>query len=298
MSVDLALPVRKRRKYVTSRGWCFTWNNYPDDAWSAIVQLDAVYAVAGEEVAPSTGTKHLQGYVYFANARVMPKVAGAHWEPQRGTPRQNIAYCKKTRDGDIPNEVVHEYGQPPMDQDEKGVVGADIWREAMDNAMSGDFLSIPPRMLVSHLGSWMRLRALFGPRPDDLDSDPKLCNEWHWGEAGVGKSRSVRAKYSVFYSKMKNKWWDGYLYEDVVVIDDWDPKTSEFLTSHLKEWADRYSFTAEVKGTAMRIRPKRIVVTSQYSIETCFPDVESYQAMCRRFHVYHHYGDVVLFPPK
>ena len=68
-----------------------------------------------------------------------------------------------------------------------------------------------------------------------------------------------------------NKWWDGYDHEDVVVLDDFDPKHAEFLSYYLKIWADHYSFNAEGKRRMMRIRPKTIIVTSQYSLDACFP---------------------------
>ena len=44
-----------------------------------------------------------------------------------------------------------------------------------------------------------------------------------------------------------NKWWDGYAGEEVVVLDDFDPRHAEHLSYYLKIWADHYAFNAEVK---------------------------------------------------
>ena len=44
-----------------------------------------------------------------------------------------------------------------------------------------------------------------------------------------------------------NKWWDGYNHEEVVVLDDYDPKHTEFLAYYLKIAADHYSFNAGSK---------------------------------------------------
>ena len=113
-----------------------------------------------------------------------------------------------------------------------------------------------------------------------------LDNVWVCGPSGCGKSSWVRDTYSVFYSKPMNKWWDGYNHEEVVVLDDYDPKHTEFLAYYLKIWADHYSFNAEVKGGMMRIRPKTIIVTSQYSLDACFPEKETLAAISRRFRVH------------
>lgn len=112
----------------------------------------------------------------------------------------------------------------------------------------------------------------------------ELKNEWWWGAAGTGKSRKAFEEYPNAYIKSLNKWWDGYHDQEVVIIDDWSPN-QEVLVDHLKHWADRYPFPAECKGSCMKIRPKKIIITSNYPIERCFSREEDQEALRRRFKV-------------
>ena len=58
-----------------------------------------------------------------------------------------------------------------------------------------------------------------------------------------------------FYMKGPNKWWDGYMGQKTVVMDEADPESWADLESLLKVWGDRYSFVAEVKGGVARSSP-------------------------------------------
>lgn len=257
-----------------SLGYCFTLNNYtPEDEWS-IVGISCQYLIYGREVGDS-GTPHLQGFIQFpkpgkslvAMKKLIPR---AHFEVTKGNIDQNIEYCSK--EGDFT-----ERGVKPMSQKRKGECGKASLEERWALAKEGKFEELPPEMIKTYE---------YIHRKYQVSEDRAVLNNiWIHGPSGCGKSRYVRDTYESFYSKPMSKWWDGYDREDVVVLDDFDPNHAKFLAYFLKIWADHYVFNAEVKGGMLKIRPKTIIVTSQYSIEQCFETSEEVDAIRRRFTV-------------
>lgn len=85
-----------------AKRWCFTVNNYNDNDINDIVKIGSSNKyIYGLEVAPTTGTKHIQGYIEF-NEKIRPKNLFSnqtiHWEKAKGSREQNIEYCKKGGD--------------------------------------------------------------------------------------------------------------------------------------------------------------------------------------------------------
>lgn len=263
-----------------SRTFCFTHPNWTEQSKSAIMAIDCKYMIFGREVAPSTGTPHLQGYIVFGNARSFQSVTRlfsglmqSHIEIAKGDPQSNIDYVTKE------DPHAYEKGTRPCTQAEKGAKGAAKIKEMWEYAKKGDFEKIPFQLIKTA----EYVHAKYGSQPSDRDV---LDNIWLWGKSGIGKSSYVRRTYPVFYTKSMSKWWDGYNGEEVVVLDDFAPEHAKYLTHHLKIWTDHFVIQAEVKGGMLKIRPKTFIVTSQYSIETCWPeDIESIEALRRRFRV-------------
>jgi len=250
--------------------WCFTLNNFTEDECDAVFSLDYTYLVVGHETGDS-GTDHLQGFCIFKSKKSLAAckklLARAHWEMARGDNRQASDYCKK--DG-----VFEEFGDLP----DAGAGEKERWANAKLAAQSGKFDDVPADIYFRYYRTMKEIAKDHMAKPDDLDA---CSGVWIHGPPGVGKSRKAREDYPGAYLKMQNKWWDGYQGEDYVILDDFDCKELGHL---LKIWMDRYSFLAETKGGAIHVRPKKLVVTSNYAIDEMAWDDVTKEAVSRRCH--------------
>lgn len=268
------------------RAFIFVINNWTEEDWAFVSTLfythGCKYLVCGKEIAPTTLTPHLQGYVYWKNARQFNAIVNLHptWhlELAKGTAAQNRKYCTKE------NNFI-ELGESPLTpSDGAKMTNQERWTLAKE----GRFEELDPE----NIKTYEYIHAKY----QEVEDIPVLNNIWIYGPSGCGKSSKVRQDYDTFYTKGMSKWWDGYNQEEVVLLDDFDPNHGSYLSYYLKIWADHYAFNAEVKGGMLRARPKVIIVTSQYTIEQCFrlkdgsPDQPTIDAISRRFKRLNHSG--------
>lgn len=260
-----------------SRNWCFTVNNWTGWDTELIKTWDTKYTIYGEEQGES-GTEHLQGFVMFKNPKMLGGVkqlhAKAHWEAAKGNWEQNVEYCSK-------EGKVTEHGTKPMTQKRKGETEKERWAEAYKMAKTGKLDEIDGDIQLRFYRTLKEIAKDHMVKPSDAED---VTGVWIYGPPGCGKSRKARADYPGAYDKMQNKWWDGYQGEDYVILDDFDSKE---LGHHLKIWCDRYSFLAETKGGAINIRPKKIIITSNYSIDHFEWDEDMRAALKRRMSIVH-----------
>lgn len=219
----------------------------------------------------ASGTPHLQGYVCFNNRMRLNALKALaptwHWEQARGTPQQASDYCKK--EGDF-----YEHGVLPQTG---GQANAERWEEAWGKAKAGDIEGIPADLRTRYFNTYKRIK-----QDDELVDLANLEHEWITGPSGCGKSRLARQENPGAFDKMCNKWWDGYDGEAVVILDDFD-KRHDVLVHYLKRWADHYPFRGEFKGGSKMMRPRKVVVTSNWSPEEIWTNENDLEPILRRF---------------
>lgn len=259
-----------------AKRWCYTINNPTADPTTPKDEFS--YHVYGREVGES-GTPHLQGFIIFNKPKRLNQVKNlisdkGHYEVAKGKNKQASDYCKK--DGDF-----QEFGTLPEENAVKGgQANKERYERAFKQAKAGDLDTIDPDLLVKHYRTFKQIKTDYVGDVPPLDYLPGI---WIYGSSGIGKSKFARSQYPGAYVKNCNKWWDHYQNEENVIIDDFDD-THTCLGHHLKRWADHYAFTAETKGGSIYIRPKWIIVTSQFSIQDIFhSDHPTLEALSRRF---------------
>jgi hypothetical protein len=74
---------------------------------------------------------------------------------------------------------------------------------------------------------------------------------------------------NVCYFKTKDKWFDGYNYEKVIIVQD-VTKRDKLLCRFLKEWGESYSSIVEVRRGSVPAVWDRIYITSRFTLFDIF----------------------------
>jgi len=255
----------------TSKNWCFTLNNYTEDE---LLQVDGFlndrcsYAIYGKEVGES-GTSHLQGYFNLIERAGIQKLKSyfnsrAHLEIAKGDAGSNVRYCSK--DGDFT-----EFGTRPSLKRTRDDVARDF-RKRLDTSGNRGLIEFADDIpgtyfFTGHnlLRNYCRLRI--------PESRGDISVLWLFGRPGVGKSRRAHEQLPNAYIKEpRTKWWNGYLLEKDVIIDDFGPNGIDI--NHLLRWFDRYKCLVECKGDMIALCATTFIVTSNFHPLDCFKDKE------------------------
>lgn len=209
--------------------WCFTAqidNNFNINDWfddrTKGTKWTPMFLCVGDEVAPTTGQRHIQGFVQLkkkdtrGNTIKRLKLKGPHLEPCKGTPQQNYDYCIKEgswREFGIMNKGVRNrvYYMSltnlldlycAANEEEKKVL---MVTHRQHFVMNGDKIK---KYMESIEEPYVRTK--------------KPIVTWIWGPAGTGKSKMAWDfdKELYVWHLAKDHWQDLYNGQKTILIDD------------------------------------------------------------------------------
>lgn len=145
-----------------------------------------------------------------------------------------------------------------------------------------------PHAILSTKGHYLRQYAAgaFEPEPAPVDNT-EYENLWIWGGVNCGKTFTCNQAFTpmgLYIKDTTTKWFDGLTRKhQVIMFDELNPGPAQLHKALIKTIADKHAIHFEVKGGTLHHRPKHIIVTSNWSIEQCFPDQIDRDALHKRF---------------
>lgn len=273
----------------SSRNFEFTHNNYTQEDINKILNWKCQYVVIGEEIAPTTGTPHLQGYVQFKSSVLWKTVTNKKnkdygfidkWckVSERRCP---IEYCKK--DGKY-----HENGSPKAQGNRSDL--NDLKDRILNNETTVSDLLVEDANVYHQYGRTLE-------KLEDLKNRKKFRKwmtecDWRYGETGTGKSEKAFENFDPdthYVFKNDNGWWDGYNGQETVILNDF---RGEIPYGVLLQMIDKYPF--EVKRRCREPFPflaKKVIVTSFGTPSEVYKNLsqnDSLEQIYRRINLIYH----------
>lgn len=259
------------------RRFVFTLNNYTPlevDYLKTLPNEQFKFIFFGFEIAPSTGTPHLQGYLEMVNKEnyksLHNKITNHQGFPSRygfkiakGTAEQCIKYCSK-------DKQTWSRGNVPKGQGKRTDLDA-VSEMVMNGSSLVQIARTYPRSIILHSRGIQSLISVLNGTP----RSSMTKGYWVFGPTGSGKSRWAHSlsPESCYVKNPCTKWFCGYNFQETVVIDDFRPN-SDLSFSFLLRIADRYPMQVETKGGSIEFNSKRVVVTSPLSIDDAFKHLD------------------------
>lgn len=233
------------------------------------------YGVIGLEIGQETGNIHYQCYFELKSPTRMSTMAkllpGAHFEARIGSAKQASDYCKKDGKFTEWGEISKQGFRSDLAEAANAIVEQHSLKEvALEH----------PEVFIKYSSGITKLHHMAQP---DRDPENPPMVMWIWGETGVGKTRAVREAHNEnVYIKDGTQWWDGYNYEEAILIDDFDGK---WPYRDLLRLIDRNKYSGQTKGGYIKINSPFIYITCDKPPEAFWSGKELAQIKRRLFEI-------------
>lgn len=280
-------PVRPTAQQST--GWCFTLNNpiVSGEALMELLKRGQPKYVCFQLESGERGTRHFQGYVLFPKKVRFLRVrelfgdSYPHLEKARGSPQQNRDYCSKEPRLGGP----WVFGECPR-QGRRTDLEA-VARKVLDGQSMREVAVNEPLVMLRYSKGLQALSRYRDPPELFREVEVRL----YVGPTGAGKTHAALAECGYdpkdVYVKGTDGWFDNYIGQPCVVLDDFAGKASKISLAETLRLLDRYRYQVPVKGGFEWFTPKLIIVTSNLHPRLWYEWEKrelQYAALQRRFH--------------
>lgn len=258
--------------------WCGTWNNYPAD-WETTMKTftteQDAYAVCGLETAPTTGTQHIQLFLYrklkLSMRQLVKALPNIHFEKCKGTLEQNFDYC--TKEGNYKEFNIDKKPQPTgKRKDYVNIPELMKTKTVKELVLDGSITNGSALKFAEGLRSYV-MEPYVGPK--------KVI--YNWGVSGSGKTYSC-LKASPKLRKVRLE-ADGkltnYNGEEEILIDEIE-SLSMAQFKELLQILDVYAHDVRVLYGTIPLKAHTIYMTSSTNPTDIVPPDQNPEQLLRR----------------
>lgn len=265
-----------------NRNYCFTLNNYTKEDTDMIKGCDLfTYIIFGEEVAPTTGTKHLQGYFEMKEAKTISALVkkhlpkGIHLEAAKGNATHNKTYCSK-------GQNIFEKGEPKTQG--KRVDLIELKNDINQGKKVDDICMENPEIYHQYGRTLSKI--------EDITLRKKFRNwkttcNWYYGPADVDKGEIAFDNFNPethYVFPYDGNWWDGYTGQENVIIHNFK---GQIPYHRIVDLVDRIPITVSRRGREpMPFLAKNIIITSTQPPRKIFTESGIWDDLTHKINLY------------
>lgn len=232
-----------------SKTWMYTLNNYTEEEIDQLKDMECSKHVCGAEVAPTTGTPHLQGRITFRKSWTLNM-----WKKFNTRLSVRKAYYVDCNYERKEGNIIIDFDDREQGRRSDLETACDIIKKG--GTMKEVAEEVPGTYVRYHKG-FMALKAqLIVPR----NTVPTVTV--FYGKTGKGKTRMAKAiagENAYTWFPQMGKWFDGYTGQENVIMDEF---RGQLALGQLLNMLDRYDCKVEYKGGIIEFCATNIVITS------------------------------------
>lgn len=252
--------VTKKANFKQSVNWCFTDFELLD--WENIFNSnkDKIrYLCKGVETCPSTGKKHIQGWIQFhtkkrlGGVKLIINSKKIHLESCRGDEFDNEKYCKKDNEFKTWGSFITQGYRSDLKR---------IYDEMMSGKPIADVIRDDINVYSKYRNTFKDIKQIY-----DKESSKEFRKVeviMLRGSTGTGKTKHAMKEATYKINASELNWWDGYDGDKAILIDEYD---NDVPITKMLNILDGYQLRLPIKGGFTYAKWNKVYITTNLETE-------------------------------